>query len=99
MNYNPFQRLTGVMSPDTEDESRDTIALAAAMPRQRLLKTHLSLGMLPSGIMEKKKAKVNGEEPLKLEEDYFNFFPFPGHLRNPQPTRRVLLLLQPLEDL
>lgn len=49
----------GIMSPDTEDPSKwdDTIKITDEMPSPRLIKTHLSVDMLPKQ-MKTKRPKV-----------------------------------------
>ncbi len=51
--------LLAISSPDMDDPSTfpDTIKAAAELEGRRIIKTHLSVDMLPGGIMEK-KAKV-----------------------------------------
>ena len=49
--------------PDTADASAcpNTIAKAEEMASPRLMKTHLSLDMLPDGIMQKKAKASNND--------------------------------------
>ena len=52
-------RIPGIWSPDSSEvpEEEDTIRQANQAEGQRILKTHLSLDMLPNQLMQK-KAKV-----------------------------------------
>ncbi len=53
-----FERLVSIWGPDYDFTGIiDTIKLSAELPRQRILKTHLSAEMLPNEFLEK-KAKV-----------------------------------------
>lgn len=63
-------RLSGILSPDTEEiqNEESSIARVAQMESPRLIKTHLSLSMLPDDIMAK---KVKVRESTKITKVFF----------------------------
>ncbi len=78
--------MTGIWSPDDNSEDKDdTIKQAEDMVGQRILKTHLSVDMLPNQIMEK-KSKVDPLRSGLWEQMILSFPPKSVCVRHPQPS-------------
>lgn len=71
-----FSRLLGISSPDTDDPIThpDTLKATSDLEGRRIVKTHLSVDMLPTGVWEKKAKVMILESLLILRKETITFY-------------------------